>query len=307
MQFAAHETFHMRDGWLHKGIKAVKGSPLIFAEQHATDTLGVGRNMVHAIRYWLGATGITEEGRDKDENGKPRVRTKLTPLGKIILSGDPFFEEDVTLWALHYNLVTNQKRATSWFWAFNKFPLTRFDGQTFVNYLTRWLAQANLKKEIAVASLQKDLNCIVRTYTRIPAKGRKESPEDTFECPFSSLKLMEFLENSNSYKLNVQARIIPEPALAYAITKYAIELAPDRYAKGDFLELGFQEILSGEGSPGRAFLLNAEGLVENLNRLESYFGKARFSYSKTAGLNLLKIKSNPPESYLAEAFDGARR
>ena len=38
-----------------------------------------------------------------------------------------------------------------------------------------------------------------------------------------------------------------------------------------------------------------------------YFGKSSFSYSKTAGLNLLKIKSNSPESYLAEAFKGARR
>jgi hypothetical protein len=306
MQFAAHETFHVRDGWLHKGLKAIKSNPLIFAEQHATDTLGVGRNMVHAIRYWLSATGISEERKDKDAAGKPCVRTSLTRLGVLISKHDPFFEEDVTLWALHYNLVSNRKRATSWFWAFNKFPLTRFDGQAFVNYLTRWLAQANLKKEIAHASLQKDLNCIARTYTRISAKGRKQSPEDTFECPFSSLKLMEFLENSNSYKFNVQARQIPEAAMAYAICKYAQSFQLPESEKREFLELGFQEILSGEGSPGRAFLLNADSLVENLSSLEARFGKGLISYSKTAGLNLLKIKSMAPEKFLEEGYKGAR-
>ena len=50
--FARHETFHPRFGWLKKGFdKAVENSA-IFSEESASTALGVGKNMVKAIRYW---------------------------------------------------------------------------------------------------------------------------------------------------------------------------------------------------------------------------------------------------------------
>ena len=64
MKFRAHETFFIRKGWLSKGMKYVKqtdGMVFIDRENNPMDTLGIGSNMVKSLRYWLLATGLTEE------------------------------------------------------------------------------------------------------------------------------------------------------------------------------------------------------------------------------------------------------
>src|SRR5215472_11015109 len=59
--FARHETFHPRYGWLAKGYAAAADDPGIFVNEAATVTLGVGKNMVRAIRYWMAAFKLAEE------------------------------------------------------------------------------------------------------------------------------------------------------------------------------------------------------------------------------------------------------
>jgi hypothetical protein len=53
--FGRHETFPLRYSWLTKGIQALLADPGVFQSDEATVTLGVGKNMVSAIRYWLEA------------------------------------------------------------------------------------------------------------------------------------------------------------------------------------------------------------------------------------------------------------
>ncbi len=50
--FAAHQTFHPRFGWLKKGFDAVEKDPTVFSREDAPLVLGVGKNMVEAIRFW---------------------------------------------------------------------------------------------------------------------------------------------------------------------------------------------------------------------------------------------------------------
>ena len=59
--FARHETFAPRFGWLHKGFTAVDSDPEAFLKEDAPVTLGVGKNMVNAIRYWSMAFKLTVE------------------------------------------------------------------------------------------------------------------------------------------------------------------------------------------------------------------------------------------------------
>ena len=56
-----HESFSIREGWLVKGIKAVIDNPKVFSSQSATEILGIGSNMVKALKYWLIATRIIED------------------------------------------------------------------------------------------------------------------------------------------------------------------------------------------------------------------------------------------------------
>ena len=63
MKFRAHDTFFIRKGWLSKGMKYVhaKDDVFISKNENPMDVLGIGANMVKALRYWLQAVGLTEE------------------------------------------------------------------------------------------------------------------------------------------------------------------------------------------------------------------------------------------------------
>ena len=58
-KFRAHDTFFIRKGWLNKGMRNVKNDPQVFmgVNGNPMDILGIGTNMVKALRYWLQAVG----------------------------------------------------------------------------------------------------------------------------------------------------------------------------------------------------------------------------------------------------------
>ena len=113
MRFRAHETFAIRKGWLHKGMKNVVNSPTVFIDKEVNpmEKLGLGTNMVKALRYWLQVAGLTTE------NQKTRMQT-LTEFGELVWKNDKYIEEDGTLYLIHYFLSSNKKMGTSWYYFF---------------------------------------------------------------------------------------------------------------------------------------------------------------------------------------------
>ena len=62
--FARHETFHPRYSWFRKAFTHVAEDGAAFNREDATVEIGVGKNMVRAIRFWgLAARLITLDGR----------------------------------------------------------------------------------------------------------------------------------------------------------------------------------------------------------------------------------------------------
>lgn len=94
--FSGHETFHCKSLWLKKGYDFVKDGNS-FNDEEAVVKLGVGKNMVGSIRYWLRAFGLI----DQDGN--------LSQLADYIFDTDngcdPFLEDTQTLWLLHWNMI----------------------------------------------------------------------------------------------------------------------------------------------------------------------------------------------------------
>ena len=89
MRFRAHDTFYIRKGWLSKGMKNIVQKPNVFVDKNENpmDVLGIGANMVKALRYWLPAVGLTEEATSG-------VRTqKLTGFGRLVFKNDKFIED----------------------------------------------------------------------------------------------------------------------------------------------------------------------------------------------------------------------
>src|SRR5690348_17606538 len=97
MLFAAHESFHIRQGWLRKGLLGIEEHPDLFTREDATDLLGVGRNMVSAIRYWLLASGLATT-KTETADGKRTSFFNQTDFARLVLKHDPFIEDEGTLW-----------------------------------------------------------------------------------------------------------------------------------------------------------------------------------------------------------------
>src|SRR3954470_16673570 len=84
--FARSETFHPRYGWLKKGFDAAREMPDVFLRPDATTKLGVGKNMVRAIRYWCLAYKVLEERPNAE---RPRLRDAFpSEFGRALLSDD---------------------------------------------------------------------------------------------------------------------------------------------------------------------------------------------------------------------------
>jgi hypothetical protein len=85
--FGRHETFALRYSWLTKGFQAFHDSKNkdIFSSDEATIELGVGKNMVNAIKHWLRASSMildTDEGLEASELGCqwPKEWSQFWPL-----------------------------------------------------------------------------------------------------------------------------------------------------------------------------------------------------------------------------------
>jgi hypothetical protein len=110
MIFSGHESFHCRPIWLNKGYNFVNDGHA-FLQNDAVVELGVGKNMVSSIKYWLHVFNLS------DLNSKP------TKLAEFIFGKngvDPNLEDLTTLWLLHYNLVT-ENIASIYSIVFNEF------------------------------------------------------------------------------------------------------------------------------------------------------------------------------------------
>lgn len=295
MLFAAHESFHIREGWLRKGLLGIEKNPHLFWQEDAGDCLGVGRNMVSAIRYWLQATDLAEVVSEKT-NGKSSKYFQKTSFGQLLMDRDPYLEDIGTLWLLHYHLAVNLKQATTWSWYFNRFGGRHFTQDLFLTHLQRFI-ETNSKRKISYRSLEKDFRCFIRTYARSVEKTVTLSPEESFDCPLSSLNLLEYLPKTKSYRmLAPQEKSLSEMIVAYALVRMREELPLMNK------EISFRDALYGEGSPGRIFNLDPESLYSYLIRLEGSRGKF-ITFTRTAGLNLITLHTQDAESVLRSYYN----
>ena len=277
--FSGHETFPFRYTWLKKGVDAVdtvKGKSTIFADDDATITLGVGKNMVRSIHHWCQTIGLI-----KGDGMGPDRRRLLVPtkFGNRIFADDgfdPYLEDVATLWLIHWQLATNANRATTWFWAFSVFGQNEFRKDTFISELINW-AEKSTRNRISENSIKRDVDCFLRTY--VPSRLTKTTTmEDTFDCPLVELDLISDSPDGNTYRFHRGSK----PALPTEIFAAALsEFWDTRFSENNTLT--FANIAYSEKSPGRTFQLDEDTLAEYLDRLESLTDGA-LRYDETAGM-----------------------
>lgn len=179
IRLKGHEKFHLREGWIAKGLYGVSANPRVFSGSDGTDQLGVGTNMVKSIKYWMLAMGLIREGQ---KNG-----AELTDLGKMILKYDPFLEDDLSLWLLHSYIAKNNFRSTVWYLFFNKCQAEEFTKEELYTVLRKELISYAETDSFPESSLKDDIDVLLNMYSK---DTKNDDPEDKNKCPLASLKLI---------------------------------------------------------------------------------------------------------------------
>lgn len=275
--FSGHETFVFRYTWLKKAADAVRADPKIFTKDDAIVTLGVGKNMVRSIRHWAIATGILEE--------VPKSRgTELrsTALGDFLFGSangpgaDPFLEDPNTLWLLHWSLLTNGTRSTTWQWAFNMLPSNEFTREGLLQSIEDEMRRLSLSPP-SEGTLKRDIDVFARTYVS-GRSNRGSAVEDTLDCPLTELSLIEEVTGTNVLKMRRGPKnSLSARTFAFCLLSFWNRTSPDTRT------LAFSEIAYSRNSPGNAFKLDENSLVEQLESLEVVTSGA-LGYAESAGL-----------------------
>ena len=275
MKFRAHDTFFIRKGWLSKGMKYVHSKPDVFVskDENPMDVLGIGANMVKALRYWLQAVGLTEE-----PNSGKRVQT-FTPLGQSVFTNDRYIEELGTLYLLHYRLSSNKTDATAWYYFFNEFTMSEFSRDDFVDFLQRRIRMEDSDATVAIRSLHDDFSCIINTYLpRYKTSPNRVAPESNIDCPLGELGLIDILsKEKKTYRkaIPVASTISPWVALAIIVDQ-----------AGESKEISLNELLTAPCNIGKTLNLDAISMLDVLYQIER-IGKIKIN--RSAGLDVIHI------------------
>ena len=285
MKFRAHDTFFIRKGWLSKGMRNVLAASDVFVsrENNPMDVLGIGANMVKAMRYWMVAVGLTEE----PISGQ-RVQTP-TRLGNIIHDNDPYFEEMGTLWLLHYQLVKasdgKDTEATAWWYFFNEFKTGELTRDDFLNQINKYLRNSD-EGEKPIRTIEDDFNCIINTYVpRIKSNPEKVRPESNIDCPLGELGLIDIVgTEKNGSRLKIYRKGAPKKDTLHPLILLSVIL--DKANGAD--EVRISSIQNDNGNAGKAFNLDIINLTALLYRIELL---GHIKVVRTAGLDVVQIKT----------------
>ena len=297
-QLSGHETFPIRYGWLKKAYDAVRDTEEtqddnrhVFTGPDAIARFGVGKNMVASMRHWATVTGII--GDDAD-----RRHIFTTTLGRQIFGEgglDPYMENPATAWLLHWNLCGRDTK-TTWFWAFHYFPSLFFEREALIQGIEKLAADRNWTRA-SVSTIKRDVSCFIRTYVALSPSG-SGNYEDALESPLTELGLIKAMGRRDGFRF-VRG---PKPSLGLGVFAYAVT----DYWERNFSAantLSFEALTHEPGSPGRAFLLEENDMVDMLIGLEDV-NRGVYRWSETAGLKqLIRNKSVSAE----ESFESLKK
>lgn len=278
-QFSGHDSFICKHFWLKKGYDFIshKGS---FNEESAVIELGVGKNMVTSISYWLKAFGILD------------VQNKITELGDFLFHNkkgiDPYIENLATVWLLHYSLIKTNK-ASIYNLFINEFRKSRteFTRTQLLNFIQRRFEDEN-QKNFNENTISTDIAVFLRSYLK-PTKDTRIDIEEDFSGLLIDLDLMKSYNSQDAegksvdwYRVESKLQI----DLPFQIVLFSI-LDNESYGKS----ISFKELLVGHNSPGSLFALTEEGLYNKIESIQKYF--KGIIYTESAGVRELQFKTKP--------------
>lgn len=282
-RFSGHESFVCRYPWLPKGYREIVNNPGLFAdEDNAMVKLGVGKNMVRSIKFWLQAFGIAENVARTQE-------MMPTLFGKCLLREnglDPFLESNKTLWLLHWKISSIvDEPLFAWHFLLNQWSEPTFSKTQIV----REFSMESNRMERPLSDFTKEQHFDIFLHSYLAGRGKRQNDvlEDTLDCPLAELSLItnagermlgESAKKEPIYEFNQGAKTdITEPMFIYCLYDF---WQTQRQQENT---LSFREISAIHGSIGQIFKLTEPDIR---NRLESLSedSKKYFTYTASAAV-----------------------
>ena len=251
-----------------------------FNAPEAVIHLGVGKNMVSSIRYWLKVCNIYSDG-------------KITFLGNYLFNDDngkdPYLEDLATLWLLHFNLVFNAQASIYriFFCEFQR-ERARFTKDQFTSYIKYKLINEGQKSSYNENTVKKDIDVLIHNY----ALPRKPQSNEDFSALFIDLDLLRINEDGKEYYFNTEGkRKVPMQIFLYALTKLK--------EKEDDNTLPYDDI---RHNIGMTFCMTDAEIIEMLKLISSRYSNY-LAYSDEAGIRQVQfIKDVSSEELLNDYY-----
>ncbi|GAB3761531.1 DUF4007 family protein [Spirosoma pomorum] len=302
LTFSGHETFQCRGLWLKKGYDYLVATPKqSFNDEEAVVRLGVGKNMVSAIRFWMKAFGLL----NLDETPNDLARKLLRDGG-----WDPYIEDQGTIWLLHHRLVT-VNYASIYNLIFNQFRRDRIEF-TKNNFLTFAKRIAETRQQaINEGTVATDFGVFLKMYLRT-ASQNKDREEGSIGL-LTDLNLInaekrvisgddnEKDEKEDYYSIhNKERNDLPDLILLYGILSDSSESSPTFDSS-----VSFNTLLTASNQIGSVFALNANDIHAKLESLAA--SDKNIVFSDQAGIRELSFKERPSYmSILERYYEGQR-
>ncbi|KAF5042802.1 hypothetical protein DSECCO2_508850 [anaerobic digester metagenome] len=203
--FSGHDSFYCKSLWLKKGYDFIVANN-DFNAPDAVIKLGVGKNMVSSIRFWMRAFYLyNEDGLTltahylfDNQNGK-----------------DIYIEDLGTLWLLHYLLVKSEFASIYklFFIDFHRERSYEFTREQLQNFLKRKNAETRYAHLFNENTVKRDIGVLIQNYV---TPQQNKSNED-FSALLLNLNLLKQSENKSLYFNMKGKNNLPLEILLYAI------------------------------------------------------------------------------------------
>ena len=298
-KYSGHGTFPCRYTWLPKAVIALKDKPSLFSDlDEAMVELGVGKQMVHAIRFWVEAAKVAEKKNKND--------FEVTQLGEKLMGEDgldPFLEDSQTLWLIHWNFSTHRENALfAWDFLMNRWQEPEISPSYVVDAFEK--ETLSIGRKLSRVTLKEHFDIFLHTY--LPTRGTKgDIREENLDCPLIELDLMRqvgerIVDGQNRKREPVYAfNRDHKPQISQALFVYCLNdfwnTCHDREGT-----LPFREVASGHGSPGQVFKLPEQDIVGRLENIENSTNGA-ISFHESVNLSQIQRHQeiNPKELLIA--------
>ena len=247
-----------------KLVRGLCESSIFLSDQYkAMVELGVGANMVSAIRTWGKEMGVMEE--DKENKG-----FCPTSFGQAVFGHgghDEFLEDQSTLWLLHWNLCTQKHPLHAWYYMINHWHKADFSSSEV-------LVEFAKDEKSTEASRKRHLDVFLRTYAGSSA-AKNEVQEDNLDSPLVELNFIRKIgdrtlssENDSGRRESIYSfRFESKPEISDELFVYCLA---DYWSKFSSSEetLDFSSIGSGAYSLGQVFKLPESSIRKRLENME---------------------------------------